>query len=268
MSFFWLDEAPGAVKPKAPDDLPNARLFRDVGLVAFHEDLGNTMETYFLLKSSPFGAISHTYADQNSFYIQGFGEALAIQSGYYPHYGHPHHMEWTWKTHAHNSVLVDGEGQTIRDRASRGKIIAFRMGNGLPGSVDYAAGDATEAYSGRLDKFIRHVYYRRPKDFLLIDELEAPQLSRFDWLLHSLKKMKVDSVNNIVTIRNGKAQLTVEFLSPEGLTFSQTDKFTVPPGRSYPEGYAYPAQWHLTVSTKHKAKAATFIVNMKVSQVE
>ncbi|OGG05365.1 MAG: hypothetical protein A3F83_12205 [Candidatus Glassbacteria bacterium RIFCSPLOWO2_12_FULL_58_11] len=266
MSFLWLDEGPGHVEPKAPDDLPGARLFRDVGLAAFHEDLGNPQETYFLLKSSPYGAWSHIYADQNSFYIQGFGEALAIQSGYYPHYGHPHHLDWTWQTKAHNSILVDGEGQRVHDRTSRGKIIAFGLGSGEPGSLDYAAGDASEAYHGKLTKFIRHVYYERPRDFLLIDELEAPQPVRYDWLLHALEKMEIDEINNTVTVRRGKARLTVKFLEPAELSFSQTGKFDVSPGTAYPEGFVYPEQWHLTVSTKNRNKAAAFVVRMKVWQ--
>ncbi len=268
VSYFWLDEGPGHVKAKAPSDIPKSRLFRDVGLVAFHEDPGNPMETYFLLKSSPFGAWSHTYADQNSFYIQGFGEALAIQSGYYPSHGCPHHRSWTWKTIAHNSVLVDGEGQRIRDRELKGKIIAFRTGDGTPGSVDYAAGDATETYEGRLTKFIRHVYYERPRDFLLIDELEAPKPVQFNWLLHSLNKMQIDASKKRVIIKKGKARLTLQFITPEELVFSQTDKFTVAPGPLPTPDAVYPNQWHLTVSTKNKATAATFMVKMKVTSVE
>lgn len=267
MSFFWLDEGPDAVKPSPPENLPGTRLFRDIGLVAFHEDLGNPDETYFLLRSSPYGAWSHAYADQNSFYIQGFGEALAIQSGYYPHYGHPHHKEWTWETRAHNSILVDGVGQKIRDRSSRGEIIDFRRGNGEPGSIDYAVGDATAAYPGRLDKFIRHVYYQRPRDFLLVDELEATEAVRFDWLLHSLEKMEIDQEKREVVIRKGEAMLVVQFISPEKLEFSQTNKFLIEPGLSYPEGYAYPDQWHLTVSTKNRSMATTFIVKMKVRSI-
>ncbi len=271
MSFFWLDETSETVTPKAPDDLPGMRVFKDIGLVAFHEDLGNPQETFFLLKSSPFGAWSHIYADQNAFYIQGFGEALAVQSGYYSSYGGPHHQGWTRQTKAHNTILVDGEGQaagnretSLGDRTSRGKIIAFKMGNGEPGSVDYAAADATEAYRGRLDKFIRHVYYQRPRDFLLIDELEAPVPARYDWLLHSQEKMEIDRNKNRVIITKEKAKLIVEFLSPQELEFSQTNEFSPPPPARSFEGYAYPDQWHLTVSTKQKSRAATFIVHMKV----
>ncbi|HUU26905.1 MAG TPA: DUF4962 domain-containing protein [archaeon] len=269
ISFFWLDEGPGHVEARPPDDLPRAYVFRDVGLAALHQDLTDPDETFMLLKSSPYGAWSHIYADQNSFYIQGFGEALAIQSGYYPHYGHPHHVSWTWNTHAHNSVLVDGQGQKIRDRASRGRIIAFSVGSGLPGSMDYAAGDATEAYEGRLERFVRRVFYQRPHDFLIVDELEAPKPVTYDWLLHALEQMDIDQAAKTVTIRKGKARLTVEFLSPDELVFSQNNKFTDPPGEIYGQpGNFYPDQWHLTVSTAKKAKAAVFMVKMKVWQVE
>ncbi len=261
MSFFWLDEGQGHVEPRPPHDLPRSYLFRDIGLAAFHEDPADPEETYLLFRSSPFGAWSHTYADQNAFYIQAFGEALAIQSGYYPFYRSPHHSQWTWHTKAHNTVLVDGEGQKIRDRASRGEIIAFSAGNGEPGSLDYAAGDATAAYGGRLNKFVRHVYYQRPHDFLLVDELEAPRPVRFDWLLHSYEEMEIDREAATVTVARGKARLTVEFLSPAELSFSQTDRFSVP------AEFGLPNQWHLTVSTNGEANSALFMVKMKVWEV-
>lgn len=264
MSYFWLDEGPDHVQAKPPDDLPQCRVFRDIGLACFHENLTDPDETFLLLKSSPFGAWSHIYADQNSFYIQGFGEALAIQSGYYPHYGHPHHTSWTWETRAHNSVLVDGAGQKIRDRASRGRIIEFSFGSGLPGTLDYAAGDAAEAYEGRLKKFVRRIFYERPREFLLIDELEAPQPVRFDWLLHALEKMEINEAAKTVTVSKGKARLTVEFLTPEKLVFSQTNKFTDSPGKIYGTDEYYPDQWHLTVSYTEKSRAAVFMVRMKV----
>jgi hypothetical protein len=262
MSFFWLDEGDGHVKPEPPAGLPRSYLFRDIGLVAFHEDPTDPRETYILFKSTPFGSWSHIYADQNAFYIQAFGEALAIQSGYYPFYKSPHHMQWTWQTRAHNTVLVNGEGQITRDRAARGKIVAFCAGNGEPGSLDYAAGDATAAYGGTLDKFVRHVYYQRPHDFMIVDELEAPKPVRFDWLLHSYEKMDIDRHARTVTIKRNKARLSVEFISPKDITFSQTDLFTVP------AEFGLPNQWHLTVSTGENSRSALFVVKMKAWKIQ
>lgn len=265
MSFFWLDEGPDAPQAKAPTDIPLDYRFNGVGIAALHEDLSDPDEAFILLKSSPYGAWSHIYADQNSFYIQAFGRALAIQSGFYPHYGHPHHANWTWQTHAHNSVLVDGEGQRARVRTSRGKITEFEPGTGEPGSVAHAAGDATEAYHGLLSKFVRHVYHKQPHEFLVVDELAAPEPVRFDWLLHTAEKMEINEEARTVLIRRGDARLLAEFVSPEKLTFSQTDQFSDDPGHLWerPE-MDYPDQWHLTVSNAEKLKEVRFEVKMKV----
>ncbi len=81
----------------------------------------------------------------------------------------PHHREWVWQTRAHNSILVNGEGQDTRSRAARGAISAHQEN----GTHAYAAGDATAAYGGRLERFVRHVVYLRPATFLLIDDLET-----------------------------------------------------------------------------------------------
>ena len=261
MSFLWLDEGPDHVRPKPPVDLPKSRVFRDIGLAAIHEDLSDPNETYLLFKSSPYGAWSHIYADQNSFYIQGYGEALAIQSGYYPHYGHPHHRSWTWESRAHNTILVDGEGQKIRDRSSRGRIFDWLFGSGTPGALDYVAGDATEAYPGRLERFVRRIFHQSPGEFLLVDDLQSRTPVRFDWLLHALEKMEIDENKRVVTVKKGRARLSVEFLEPRNLTFSQHNRFTDDPGPEYPE------QWHLTVSTVEKAEAAVFQVKMRVWEV-
>jgi hypothetical protein len=265
MSFFWLDEGPDAPKAKAPTDIPANYRFNGVGIAALHEDPSDPDEAFILLKSSPYGAWSHIYADQNSFYIQAFGRALAIQSGFYPHYGHPHHKTWSWQTRAHNSVLVNGEGQLARVRTSRGKITEFEPGTGQPGSVAYATGDATAAYHGLLSKFVRHVYHKKPHEFAVVDELAAPEPSRFDWLLHAAEKMEIDEKAHTVLIRRGDARLLVEFVSPDNLTFSQTDQFTDDPGNLWelPE-VAYPDQWHLTVSNTEKLKEVRFEVKMKV----
>ena len=265
MSFFWLDEGPGAPKAKAPNDIPPDYLFSGVGIAALHQDPSDPDEAFILLKSSPYGAWSHIYADQNSFYIQAFGRALAIQSGFYPHYGHPHHTTWTWQTHAHNSVLIEGQGQRARDRTSRGKITVFEPGTREEGSVAHAAGDATEAYHGLMTKFVRHVYHKQPYEFTVIDELSAAEPSRFDWLLHAAEKMEVDKKARTVLIRRGDARLLAEFITPAKLTFSQSGKFTEDPGNLWERPDAeYPDQWHLTVSNAEKATDVRFEVKMKV----
>ena len=257
LEAFLFHDRP--VEGKAPTDLPQARCFQDVGIAALHSDLAHgERDVQVLLRSSPAGTISHSYADQNAFTLDAFGEPLAIESGYYPYYGSPHHREWARQTKAANSITVNGEGQPWGDWEARGRVAHFE-------STDYAhyvLGDASGAYAGRLTKFDRHLVYLRPLDaqmnpiVVIYDDLASPAPSTFQWWLHALDKMAVNEGAGAVTITRNQAQLDVRFLNPAGLTFAQTDQFP-----AAPEGDAerYPNQWHLTVGTTTPAPTARFL---------
>jgi len=239
--------------PKPPSDLPAAALFRGIGWAALHSALDRPeQDTFFLFKSSPYGSVSHSHADQNSFAILKGGRALAIPSGYYgPAYGMPHHAEWTRQTKANNSVLVNGEGQLVRSAQARGRIAAFRHQRAL----SYVAGDAAEAYGGRLTRFLRHVLFLRPGLFLVLDELAAPAPSHYQWLLHALEKMELDEAAGSVLARRGEASLRVRLACPLGLAFTQTDQFDTPYNAGNPPEYheERPNQWHFRAATRQAA---------------
>lgn len=252
---------PNGLRPAPPSDLPQARCFFDVGLAAMHSDLGDAARNVqFLMRSSPFGSTSHSYADQNAFALHAFGEPLAIASGYYPYYASPHHKAWTWETRAANCITVDGQGQKIRDWNSRGQITRFVTND----YAHYALGDATPAYEGRLSRFHRHVVFLRPSGgdpeealVVLFDDLQAAKPSTFQWLLHALEKMDVDAAGQQATLHRGNARLKAVFLAPAGLHFEQTDQFTVPPEREKPD--QFPNQWHLTASVEPPVSACRFL---------
>jgi hypothetical protein len=248
---------------RPPTDIPQARCFHDVGLVCMHSDLAHGEDNvHVMMRSSPYGATSHSYADQNAFILHAYGEPLAIASGYYPYYASPHHREWTWQTKAANSIGVNGEGQQTRDWNSRGRITHFETSD----YWHYAVGDAREAYAGRLRKFDRHIVYLRPASthvgpaVVILDDLAAPASSTFQWWLHALEEMAVDSPTQTVRIRRRNAGLEVHFLAPAGLSFSQTDQFTAPPEREYARREAgFADQWHLTAETTEAAQACRFL---------
>jgi hypothetical protein len=245
------------IASRPPSDLPQARCFPDIGLACLHSDLANgERNVHFMLRSSPYGAISHAYADQNAFTLHAYGEPLAIASGYYPYYASPHHAQWTWLTKAANSILVDGEGQRIRDWRSHGRIVEFATTD----YCHYVCGDARWAYPGRLKRFDRHALFLRPQAaaeepvVVLYDDLEAEHPATYQWLLHALEQMQTDEAAGAVTINRAGAHLRVRFVAPGGLSFSQTDQFTVPP-----EGPNMPNQWHLTASTSEPAAHQRFL---------
>ncbi len=237
------------VPAKPPTDIPQGHLFPGIGLACMHSDLASPdRNVYMLLRSSPYGSVSHSHASQNAFAIGAYGEALAISSGYYQLYGSPHHAQWTWETRAHNSILVDGEGQVKRSPRSRGHIVEF---DDQP-EYCYTVGDATEAYGGRLEKFLRRVLFIRPDTFVICDELESAGESTYQWLLHARNEMQLDQQAQSVVISSGDARLTTQILHPAGLQFSQMEGFPVAPEREAPD------QFHFTAETTQPAPAVTF----------
>ncbi len=247
------------VPPRPPSDRPQAAVFRGIGWAALHSALDRPeQDTLLLFKSSPYGSVSHSHADQNSFAILKGGRALAIPSGYYgPAYGMPHHADWTRQTKANNTILVDGEGQVVRSLRARGRIAAFRHQKALT----YVAGDAAEAYGGRLTRFLRHVLFLRPGLIVMVDDLEAPRPARYQWLLHALEKMEADETAGVVVSRRGGASLTVRLVAPQGLAFSQTDRFDTPYNAGNPPEYheERPNQWHFRAETREPAAATRIL---------
>ena len=204
-------------------DLPQSRISSDIGWVAMHSHLYAPDGIMLLAKASPFGSFNHSHADQNSFILSAFGEPLAIDSGYYPWYMSPHHKEWAIRTKAHNTILVDGEGQKEQDLTARGKSVAFHGGK----SYAYWCGEAAEAYAGRLKRFRRHILHLRPDAFVIYDDLESPQPATFQWLLHAEQQMR-STTRQGVLVRRGKARLRVQHLIlPAGLSQWQDDDFGV-----------------------------------------
>ncbi len=252
------DELPA----KAPADLPNSRVFKGVGWAGLHSDLTQPQsDTCLIFKSSPYGSVSHSHADQNAFAIMKGGIALAIPSGYYgPSYGKPHHAQWTRATKANNCILVDGEGQKIRSADAAGAIIDFKDAAGY----SYVSGDATPAYMGKLDKWIRRILFLRPGLFLLLDEIEAPTPSRYQWMLHAFEKMDIKGTK--VTSRRKGAVLDATLACPQELNLTQTDRFDTPYNYGIPKAYHLEKanHWHVTAETVKSSKKTRIAAVMAV----
>ncbi|GAA5169094.1 heparinase II/III domain-containing protein [Viridibacterium curvum] len=236
--------------------LPRARLFDDIGWVAMHGKLGDKATDVMMgFKSSPFGSASHSFADQNSFVINAFGEPLAISSGYREYYDSPHHKGWTRTTAAKNAILVGGEGQPIKQASAKGRIARFLAGD----QATYVLGDAREAYAGKLSQALRHVLFVDKRYWVMLDELAADEARNFQWLLHAREKMQIDESRNFVQIAKGAARLDVYFLSPAlgQLAFRQTNQFAVPVANGYEK--RMPDEWHMTAETKKEARSQSIL---------
>lgn len=255
---------PSTVQPAAPVRVPQDAVFPSIGWAALHSSIDDPKhDTLFLFKSSPFGSVSHSHADQNAFAILKGGRVLAIPSGYYgPAYGMPHHALWTRQTKANNTILVNSQGQTDRDPKAAGRIVRSILQPGIA----YLCGDATPAYNGRLTRFLRHVLFLRPGAFLLLDELAAPGEAEFEWRMHALERMDVDSQELSVTSNRTGALVTARFACDAGLFFDQLDHFDTPYNEGNPEEFHDNKvnQWHFRAVTSNKSKATRIAASLIV----
>jgi hypothetical protein len=274
--------------PEKKQDVPlparkeMAAYFSGVGWCAMHSDFSDLENDVFLLfKSSPFASVSHSHADQNAFHISVGGRALAIASGYYgPVYGMPHHADWTRATKANNAILVDGKGQVIRDFTAKGEITVFKNGN----IITYVCGDAAPSYKGLLTRYDRHILFVRPNLFIMLDDLEAPEESTFQWLIHALEKIEVDEKNQRLISRRKGAWLDIRLFNSTDspLSFSLTDQFDAPYYEGVPQIYkdkmtdywheTYKKdiinQWHFTASTTEPKKQSRIVAIMLAGSEE
>lgn len=243
-----------AQSPK--DQIEQVKWFKDVGWVAMHAEMDKPEEhIQFLTKSSPYGSISHSHGDQNSFLLHAYGEPLAIQSGYYVAFNSTMNKHYRRLTESKNAILIDGHGQyagadKILNKEASGEIEEVKEGEGYA----YVKADATNAYKANvpyLQKYIRETYFVNNRYFVIIDNVDLEQEGAIQWLYHSLTEMRIKDQS--FRIEGEKAGLYGSFVysSSSDLTISQTDQFPESVDPSEIEGL--PNQWHLSASTR-KAK--------------
>ena len=242
------------VKAKEPTDLPMSCVFKGVGQAYLNTDLTDAAKNIQIhFKSSPFGTQSHGYNGQNSFLLYVGGERLFLRSGKRDHYGSEHHKYWMWHTKSDNCITVNGESQGRRRADAIGKITRFET---TP-EFDYVVGEAGDAYQGKMERFSRRVLFIKPDAVVVWDTLAAPEPSAFEWRLHTSKEMQVNGQRDIHAA-NSKGGCKVEFLYPDKLQLSQTDKFDPPP-----RPRVKLVEHHLTAVPAEKSKAQDFVTVLR-----
>ena len=259
MPLWYLSDA--TLKEKPPVDVPQAAVYRDVGWAAMYDRFYDSRSTRLFFKCSPWGSHSHAHEDQNSFVIHAFGEILAVDKGYYGYYGDKYHKLICRASKSHNTILVDGKGQG-RGIQYNGRVIDFF--NGDMGS--FVSGDATGAYGGRVDKFIRAVAFIRPNYFVVYDQLEAPKPSTFSWQLNSFLKMRLNEPDQTVTIHSPGAELKATHLLPGNLRYRQSNVREHPLKSRYNE--AFPEQWTCWCETGEKARDVRFLTLLEAYRAD
>ena len=184
-----------AAPPPSQDYL---RWFKGIGWVAIQTDMAEPdKHIQFVMKSSPYGSISHSHGDQNAFCLAGFGEDLAIQSGYYVAFNSSMHQKWRRQTRSKNAILIDGKGQY----AAGDKALAMRSSGQILTAEQrkdhiYIQGDATAAYQSmtpEVTSVLRDIYFVNNSYFVIVDAVDANSPVSIDWLLHANATMDLGS---------------------------------------------------------------------------
>jgi len=246
------------VEPKSPVDLPTSRLFRGTGQAYLNSNLLDaTKSVQVVFKSSPFGTQSHGYEANNSFLLWAYGQRLLIRTGYRDIYGSEHHKQWMWSTRSVNNITVNGEGQEKHTATVGGEITDFKTTD----SVDIVVGEAGEAYE-YLDRFTRAIIFVKPELVVIYDRLVAKEPASYEYWLHALKKIEVKDQHHI-HLRSEDVLCDINFLTPTGLQFEQTDQYD-----PNPRPRIKLREWHLTGKTTEKKKTIEFVTLYRPGRIK
>jgi hypothetical protein len=182
VQFLFADPTLETRRP----DLPTGRFFPSIETAVMRSDW--TDDATFLGVHAGGTVVPHSHLDIGTFTLIGRGERVIDDAGKWP-YDHAAGFfdntgpRWHYEandTVGHNTVLVDGQGQVFGEGCA-GQIIA----SDLTGGATTLVADLTDAYDGRLARFVRYVAYLKPDVVLIVDDLKANDASEFSWLLHT-----------------------------------------------------------------------------------
>jgi hypothetical protein len=256
-------------------DLPQASVYRDVGVAYMHTSLQNPKNDLMLsARSSPFGPLAHTHAEQNSFNISYNGKRLFYNTGYRAAMVDPHFKGWHKHTQGHNAVLIDGKGQPF-NAGAYGWMPRFLNSD----EISYAVGDASNAYSGKdenqnidlgMKKFRRHYIMLRPSTIIIYDELEADHKATWSWLLHNDIGLEINAKENQILASNEEGKAKVNLFSSSDIDFQVTDQFAIPvenwteKTNSEGEVIDFVDQWHFSGVSKEKMEKMRYLAIFQI----
>lgn len=225
------------------DDGQVLRTFAAVGWAAIRTDMADARrDIAFIFRSSPFGSISHSHANNNDFILHVGGQVMAMPSGYYAGYGSDHHAHWVWHTKSHNCATLSDASQLMRSPESTGAIEnAFEDDR-----LVYLKGTADASYADRAARYRRHVVFAKQLQyFVIVDEFVAkPDIaSALQWNIHSWAKFETDE-QRMFWARRGTSLLRGHVMCHKTGFFSLSKGWDPPPMRGK-DSAQWRQQYHL-----------------------
>ena len=203
-----------SVEATAPAERAVGRVYPATGIAVARDERAEA-GLYVGFKSGP-TAVGHSHLDIQSFVVAKGDVPLIIDPGIWP-YAHSQGFfdkgggRWDFDanaTLAHNTVLVDGRGQTFGEECG-GEIISSGYGD----ETAWFVSEAASAYPGLLERFRRWLVFAAPDVVLVYDELEADEPRHWEWLLHPAGSLT--SRRTCHLIENQGVELSLTRLLPE-----------------------------------------------------
>ncbi len=195
-------------RPTAEGEAPTSILYSHMGWAMMRSSWENDA-TLLAMKSGY--TWNHAHADAGSFMIFHKGMPLIIDSGTCS-YGRPEYSTYYRRSHAHNVILYNGEGQPRSD-LDLGCKFPGRMYSLIDGlGLKYVYADATGPMARWFLRNYRHWFWSG-NVILIFDDVRAHTAGPLDWLLHFEGDYKVDS-DGAVKLKNGPAEAQVRVLYP------------------------------------------------------
>lgn len=213
------------VAPQAPA-WPLCQVRPESGTALFRSgwDKQATMGILVARPLPPFGAdqinTAHRHDDPTNFLVHAGGKLLVTEGGYGHGYGDPERYSYRLTGLAHNLILVDGQGP-LR--------VTSHNSDSRQGNTSQSAGRVTELVRrkdlyGALAEtsyqdvdFRRALYFVRQRWFVIIDQVTAARVRRFDWLLHGSTTALAGSEPDGCVWTDGEMRLWLFNLLPSGL---------------------------------------------------
>ena len=222
--------------------LPTTRIFHDTGFVYIRDSWDNYDkiggDTVFQLQSGGGGrSRSHEHYDKNSFSLYAKGEYFIVDPGHSCYRGKAHD-DYDTRTKSHNTITVDGKDQNLgfvekgmlHDEVRKYTSYHNRaeiVGHSFQEELTYVASDARRSYEPYLKEFVRRVWFVKPGYFLIWDRVDIgaqPGGIQSGFNLNNRDgKLNYQIDQGTVRISRPKADLFMQFITPEELTIEVTD---------------------------------------------
>ena len=166
--------------------LPPSRYFPDTDTVALRSDW-SADATFVALRGGSNG-VPHGHLDAGSFIVGAFQRKLLPDAGFWRYtHGFFDYQGRRWdfdgpSTLGHNLLLVDEVGQGA-EAGCRARIQRADLAGQAGDPVDWVVCDVTDAYQGRLLRFVRYLALIRPRTVVVVDEVLCDRPRRLRWLL-------------------------------------------------------------------------------------